>query len=221
MARLLDRIEEAPWRDSTALVVVADHGTALGQHDHMGHGLCWDEQLRVPLLIRVPGVAPQVIDALCSTLDLWPTLFGLVPELADARFLEQCRGSDVLAADHVSRPLLATAAKQGIEALTAGHWKLLRSPRSAPQLFDLEADPSECQDVAAAHADVVAGMLKVLESEVAKQKKAAVLHRKSGAPTGTPDPKLLEELRALGYTEDDPSGAGGASGAGKTGGSGG
>lgn len=204
LARLLERLDQPGLRAATALVIVADHGTAAGQHDLMGHGLCWDEQLRVPLLIRVPGAEPRVVDTPCSTLDLWPTLFGLAPELADADFAAQCRGSDVLAPDHVTRPLLGIGAKTGYDALTAGRWKLLREPAGI-KLYDLEADPHEHRDVAAEHPEIVAKLKAALIAETIRHKKAGGLQQRAAA--GKLDPKLLEELRALGYTEDDPSGA--------------
>ncbi len=209
LALLLARLDEPALRDSTALIVVADHGTALGQHEHFGHGIVWDEQLRVPLLIRVPGVAPQVIETLCSTLDLWPMLFGLAPELTVPGVLEQCRGNDVLHSEGASRPIVSAAAKQGSDAITAGRWKLLRAPRVAARLYDLVDDPYELNDVAKDHSDVVARLAKLLDAELARQKRAGALHQKGGAPGAPPDPKLLEELRALGYTEDDSSGGGG------------
>ncbi len=209
LAVLLDRLAEPPWRDSTAIVVVADHGTALGQHDHFGHGIVWDEQLRVPLLIRVPGVAPAVVETPCSTLDVWPMLFGLAPELQVPGVLDQCRGVDVLHAEGAARPIVSAAARSGSDAITAGRWKLVRVQRAPAQLYDLEDDPHELNDVATAHAEVVERLTKLLEAEVSRQKKAAALHQRGGAQAGTPDPKLLEELRALGYTEEDSSGGGG------------
>ncbi|MSR47549.1 MAG: hypothetical protein EXS13_10895 [Planctomycetes bacterium] len=207
LARLLDRLDQPDLRDTTALVIVADHGTAVGQHDHMGHGLCWDEQLRVPLLIRVPGVEPRVVDTACSTLDLWPTVFGLAPALANAEFAEQCRGSDVLQPGYTGRPILAVGAKTGFDAITAGRWKLMRDPKGA-RLYDLEEDPHERRDVAADHVELVTKLKGVLVQEIARHRKAGALHQRAGN-RATIDPKLLEELRALGYTEDDPGGGGG------------
>ncbi len=199
LAVLLKRLGAADLKETTALVVVADHGTAVGQHSHMGHGICWDEQLRVPLFMRVPGVAPRVVDTAMSTLDLWPTLFGLAPELAVPDFLQQVRGSDVLLDGYSARPLFAAAAKQGFEALTAGRWKLLRAPKAPPELYDLESDPSELVNVAAGHAEVVARLTKLLAAEVTRQKQSRTLHRKGAAAGGELDPKIVEELRALGY----------------------
>ncbi|MBL8841303.1 MAG: sulfatase [Planctomycetes bacterium] len=200
---LLERLAAEPLRSTTTVVLVADHGTALGQHDHVGHGICWDEQLRVPLLIRVPGVAPALHEMALSTLDLWPTVAALAPGLLDPEWLRQCRGSDVLAVDHESRPLFAISGRQGsLASVTAGRFKLIRDERGDSHLFDLEADPHEQRDVAADHPQVVAALRRQVDAEVERQKRAHALHRR-GSEAGAIDPKLLEELRELGYVGAD------------------
>src|SRR5262249_54243358 len=54
LAPLLDRLSTPEMRARTLLVVTADHGQGLGQHDFLAHGIVWAEQLNVPLLIRLP-----------------------------------------------------------------------------------------------------------------------------------------------------------------------
>jgi len=213
LGALLDRLDAEPFRSTTALVVVADHGTSMGQHGHVAHGLVWQEQLAVPLLIRVPGKAPAVVDTPLSTLDLWPTLNGLAPGLLESDWLGQCRGGDVLSPDHVERPLFALSGRNStLASVLAGRFKLLREERGDVHLFDLDADPHEQHDLAAEKSAVVTQLRRLLDEEVARQKKANALHKR-GAKEGEVDPKLLEELRELGYTgaeageeEDDDGG---------------
>ena len=210
---LFERLRRPDLLAATALVVVSDHGTSNGQHSHMGHGTCWDEQFRVPLLVRVPGVEPRVVDVPTSLVDVWPTLFGLAPPLADAGFLAQCSGHDVLADDHDPRPFVGTAArKPAVDAITHGRWKLLREvvidrpaePGGAVQrriverLFDLEADPHELENVLEAHPEVAERLRRLLAEEVARQKKrGARLH--GGGVIEPVDPKTAGDLERLGY----------------------
>ena len=44
----------------TAVVVVADHGQGLGDHDWFAHRLLYQEQIRVPLIVRSPRVEPGI-----------------------------------------------------------------------------------------------------------------------------------------------------------------
>lgn len=73
-------VERGLW-DRTLVVVTADHGEDLGEHGAAarGYGL-YDTLLRVPLVLRCPGLVPQgfVVDELAQQIDLLPTLVHLL-----------------------------------------------------------------------------------------------------------------------------------------------
>ena len=63
--------------DDALLIITSDHGEEFGEHGGVVHGLTlFDEVARVPLLIRWPGQAPVRIDALTSSLQIFPTLLA-------------------------------------------------------------------------------------------------------------------------------------------------
>jgi arylsulfatase A-like enzyme len=72
----LDRLREEGRYDDATIVVVADHGEALGESGHYMHELLIEETLRIPLLIKWPGgrEAGSVRTDLAETVDLAPTL---------------------------------------------------------------------------------------------------------------------------------------------------
>jgi hypothetical protein len=81
-------------RRARSSVVTADHGEEFLEHGDLGHARSlFDEILRVPLLIRVPGVAPRRIDEPVELIDLAPTLLARLGLPKDPRM----RGSDLLA----------------------------------------------------------------------------------------------------------------------------
>lgn len=56
LARLLETLDRQQHREDTMVVIVADHGEMLGEHQLMGHGFgVYQELVHVPLLIRFPG----------------------------------------------------------------------------------------------------------------------------------------------------------------------
>ena len=147
----------------TALVFSGDHGEAFHQHEgNFGHTLyLYDENLRVPLLLLLPGVTDQPGFALPrrvaqpgSVLDIAPTLLHLTglpipPEYQGRSLLRPA------AADEVPRFLTDHAVYQ--VGLRHGRWKFIDEPESGrAQLFDLQGDPDELQDVAAAQPQRVA-----------------------------------------------------------------
>ena len=203
LATLFERLGKDDLRKTTTVVIVADHGTGLGQHDDLTHGICWNEQLTVPLLIRFPDGAARVVDTPMTTLDLWPTLAGPLPGLFAPRFLEQCRGRDVLAAAVEERPFFAYGASDpGLFSVTVGDWKCLFDPNGTAHLFDRIADPFEIDDVATGHRDIVDRMRRLLDQQLASERRRAELHQHGALDGGIADPTILEELRSLGYVED-------------------
>jgi len=74
---------------------MADHGEAWGEHKHFFHGQdLTEEQLRVPLIISIPGRKPSVIDREAALVDVGPTLLDLVGLEPPASF----RGKSLLPA---------------------------------------------------------------------------------------------------------------------------
>jgi len=74
VARIVDRLD-----DNDVLLLFADHGEEFWEHGNFEHGhSLFDELLRVPLVIRAPGITPRQIDAPVSVMDLTPTILDLV-----------------------------------------------------------------------------------------------------------------------------------------------
>lgn len=82
---LLDTFKELGLWENTIVVVVADHGEGLGDHGWWTHGVLYQEQIRVPLMIRVPGNPGGTrVPEMVRTIDLMPTILeaaGVAPEI--------------------------------------------------------------------------------------------------------------------------------------------
>lgn len=81
----LDRLRDEGRYDDATIIVVADHGEALGEADHFMHELLLEETLRIPLVVKWPAGrdAGTVRGDLAETVDVAPTLLraaGLEPE---------------------------------------------------------------------------------------------------------------------------------------------
>jgi len=85
LGRLVKSLRKNDFWDKMIVVVVADHGQGLGDHDWWNHGILFQEQIRVPLLIRVPGVGRGTrVPSLVRTIDIMPTVLeaaGVDPSL--------------------------------------------------------------------------------------------------------------------------------------------
>jgi arylsulfatase A-like enzyme len=81
IAMLRAKLQELGVAEKTIIVVTADHGDEFFEHGRKGHHrTLYDEILRVPLIVYVPGAKPQRSEVTMetSTIDIMPTVLGLV-----------------------------------------------------------------------------------------------------------------------------------------------
>ena len=131
IGRLLDALTASGQLGDAVVVFTADHGEALGEFDYWfshGHHLT-DELVRVPLLMRVPGVPAGRRDDVVSLVDLFPTLAALA-----GAGRTDTSGRDLLAAGASARdsvPYLATlgAAPEPRYGIVADDYKLILTHR--------------------------------------------------------------------------------------------
>ncbi len=78
IGKVIHKLKELDLYDNTIIVLWGDHGFSLGEHTHWGKHTCFDQSLRVPLMIKAPdhlaGVSTQ---ALASLIDVYPTVCAL------------------------------------------------------------------------------------------------------------------------------------------------
>ncbi len=214
LAQLLAALEARPDWGRTAVVIVGDHGEGLGQHGEAAHGGTWDEQLHAPLVMRIPGETPRRVASLITAADLIPTLLGRLDAPALAPLLAQTSGRDVLEQNAPPRAVVSqeTGRLRGADefryALTDDRWKLVYIERQGSPgqslLFDLQNDPFELTDVSAREPQRAEQLTAALKLRLDAQRRRGASLR-GGAPPATtpPNPEMLEQLRALGYVDDE------------------
>jgi choline-sulfatase len=183
----------------TSVVVVGDHGEALGEHGvDFAHRDLFDEVVRVPLLIRSPNRPPTQIAAQVRLCDVGATLL----ELAGLPALEAAEGIPLLryATGERSRSLTTTLIGHRGPALRGAPligfrgdgFKLIAPLDGAPAWYDLTRDPAEVTDQAAdpAQGDII----RRTQARVGAD--AAALRDAIGGP-----PASDAMLEALGYRQ--------------------
>lgn len=100
LGRFIRMASEKPWFDNTVFVIVADHCASSAGKTELPL-----DKYHIPAMIYAPGmVEPRAIDAVCSQIDLMPTLFAMLGFEYDSAFF----GRDILAPDYEPRAYLAT-----------------------------------------------------------------------------------------------------------------
>lgn len=157
IGRILKALDDHGLADDTIVVIVSDHGEAFGTHKIAGkkmffHGqTLYDELLRVPLIVRVPGTEPRTVTAPVMLIDVGPTVadaFGVpIPDSFRGRSLVPAIAGDPLDERPVFGELLpAPSWKHEWRMMVSGDgaWKLIyRVSDGQWELYDLRADPQE------------------------------------------------------------------------------
>ena len=156
IGRILDALEQSGHADNTIIVFSSDNGLALGSHGLTVKQNLYEHSVKVPLLMSGPGIPEgERRGQLCYLYDIYPTLCdraGLeVPDTVQFRSLD---------------PIIADAEARHREHLYFAFMSWHRSVRDAryklieycvdgereTQLFDLQDDPAEIENLAAAEA---------------------------------------------------------------------
>jgi arylsulfatase A-like enzyme len=197
--RIFSLLEESGEAKNTIIVVTADHGEGLGQHDAIGHGgLVWQEQLHVPLIIFSPNHEPRRIAAPAWTPDIFPTVLGMVELPDEASWLKQVSGGDMLAGKGAS-PF--AECMEGRRTLIEQDWKYQTWEEGNELLFNLQDDPYELDDLASSQTDQLMSMrAKYQERQDYLVQRSIALD--SGAKEMMPEEEV-ELLRQLGYLDDE------------------
>jgi arylsulfatase A-like enzyme len=177
IGKLLDWAEKQSWWKQTAVVVSADHGEAFGEHGMNQHAHeLWEELVRVPLIVRVPGIEPRRVAAPHTHVDLAPTFLELMGQEALAGFqgkslVAELRGESAGSSRTIALELCPDNVQDGRRAIVRGKHKLIRWGSGAgyrQALFDLAADPGEKKDLSKADPELLAEMTRALDETFAK-----------------------------------------------------
>ena len=158
VGRLLARIGASEEGARTAIILTADHGEAFGEHGVWRHGTSvYDEEVRIPLLIYVPGLEHSRTDLAVSAIDIAPTIAGLLSISAPSNWRGRSLvppGPSTAHAVIVDAPALINAPERRAVVLD-GRYKVVQS-NGTVAVFDLQTDPAERQPL---HGDSARGWI--------------------------------------------------------------
>jgi arylsulfatase A-like enzyme len=207
IGRVVQAIEGLALRDRTLVVVTADHGEAMGEHDEQTHmHFVYDGTMRVPLLLWGASVPAGLrVASLVRTVDVAPTVLDMLGLPA----LEGAQGTSLLPllkGDALDLALVGYG--ESIEPrvvfgasvlrfVRKGDWKYIHKIK--PELFDVASDPAELQNRSSEHPEIVE-QLRAELSDLVENSPPRII----GARVAI-DAETAAQLEALGYTAAAPS----------------
>ena len=190
-----------PATANTLVVAAGDHGEAFGEHGEYAHSIfVYDTTLRVPLLMRGPGIPAGTRVAEPVTLaDVAPTVMralGVPMADVDGIDLSPAFSRTPLPQRELYAESFAPLVEFGwapLRAVRSGAWKLIAAPK--PELFDVDKDPGE-------QANAIASQPAVARDLEARVNRYSTDSLNANASSVGGD--AAERLRALGYSSGSP-----------------
>jgi arylsulfatase A-like enzyme len=216
IAEILSWLEQLGILDTTMVIITADHGENLGDHQLMAHKYClYDTLLHVPLIIHYPkGITPPGrVTHQVQTLDLFPTILAMLGDTSSETY-RLMQGYDLLSsARHdftlaeQSHPDITNFHKRfpgvdvsrfdrSLKMIRTDQHKYIQASDGRHELYDLWADPDELCNIIAAQPHIA----DTLDQRLAEWNTTfEVAMPTTQAPEF--DDVVRDRLRALGYLE--------------------
>ncbi len=153
IGRILEAIDTSPLCENTVVIYTSDHGEMAGSHGIWQKQCFYESAVKVPLMLRMPSGETGRIKQNVSLVDVLPTLLDITSlekpsDLPGGNLLEiarhqQCETTRTVFSEYHDRGMLNAG-----YMLKQGDYKLCHYVGSHPQLFNVDTDPLENEDLA-------------------------------------------------------------------------
>ena len=195
MGQILQFLKDKKLDSTTIVILLSDHGEALGDHGEENHGVfLYDETLKVPLIISAPGLAPRQIKEQVRLVDVAPTIADLAslvkkPSYSGTSLMPHLKGTGkelpAYSESYYTNLLMGWAP---LHSIRWNQKKWVDAPKS--EFYDLAKDPKESKNLYSSSA-----VPNSYRSELNKHRSKNT----TAAPNAELDAETREKLASLGY----------------------
>ena len=197
----LEMLKRHGLYENSLVILTADHGEAFAEHGALEHGnTVYDEMIRIPMIVRVPGRQAREITQQIGSIDFFPTFVELLDLRLEGEPLFEGRSIAPLLAGNDMPPAgfyFSRASGEKLKFCLRGErYKYIFTDYS-DELYDLENDPLERENVA--------GNMPALTAALRQQGLLLVATNSARRGGERQEVELTEEeereLRNLGYLQ--------------------
>ena len=151
VAGLLELLDDTGARSDTVGIFASDNGRFWGEHGLRGKVLAYEESIRVPFRMMIPGQPATTIGAQVANIDVAPTIMELVGSASNHAFNGESFLPLIAAPETDWRPIVLLEHLSGkrYDALRTWRWTYVEWPKSGHvELYDRVHDPFQLENVA-------------------------------------------------------------------------
>jgi arylsulfatase A-like enzyme len=160
---IMEALRNSKYADNTIVVLFGDHGWHLGEKLRFRKAALWKESTQLPLMIKLPGMEnQQYCNRTVNLIDLYPTLI----DLCDLPEKELDGESIVPLLDNPEKewhPTI-TSRGQGAHSVISEDWHYINWGKGVEELYNLNTDKMEWNNLIRSESDEVKAALKYLKS---------------------------------------------------------
>jgi arylsulfatase A-like enzyme len=222
LGEIIGLIKELGLYEEALIIVTSDHGDSFGEHEQIGHGGLYFEQLMVPLIMKLPaswGIVPARVEGGVELVDVMPTLLesaGVsVPPDLDGRSLLPVMAGAASTRRYLRAQITFREGKESISSLgkrailEPSKWLVIHDVASAEsEAFDLHTDRAGLTDVGADRPEDVQALLDAMLQRDRAMTTGASVQFATPAEAFRVEPleeqldsNTIEQLRSLGYID--------------------
>jgi arylsulfatase A-like enzyme len=198
LGKLFSKIQSLGLKDRTIIIVTADHGESLGQHQEATHAMfIYNTTTHIPLLIHIPGNKKAEILTTVRHIDIAPTVLALLGietpnTMQGSSLIPLMNGKEKKERIAFSESVYAELhyGWSPLQGITTTKYQYIDAPK--PELYDRISDPQETRNMVEENRPVA----KVLQAELKE-----ILSKNTRKDQKGPqkmDPETEEKLRSLG-----------------------
>jgi arylsulfatase A-like enzyme len=206
MQALFERLRELGLYEEVMIVLTSDHGEYFGEHGLIEHGKdVYQGGLWIPLIVKYPNQSKgEIVEGEVSSADIPRLMFSRFPREIAERYLPQFSDQPneriVISENYYVFPAFWKLARQdrfNRQRTVIYDWpyKLIQSSDGKHELYDLESDPDEMENLFARQSNVADEMRDRFDRFKSGREEMLEPGEEAIAPT----PEQIEELKALGY----------------------
>lgn len=167
MGVFLESLKSAGVMDKTIILITSDHGDEFMEHGNFDHAKnIYNTSTHVPTIMSVPGLTKKSINALAQSIDIYPTLLGLLG-IEKPKWIQGLDYSGLLFSE--KNPAKNSYIFSNYYAWSSARedkWKLYSFQTNKDhreELYDMSADPFEQKNSVDAHPEEAKRLREALE----------------------------------------------------------